>query len=50
MYFNLTDLSIADFSNAVQVTPEKLTCSDAAGVLFWQVRSHDRPSRPININ
>lgn len=27
----------ADFSNAVQVTPETSECSGAAGVIYWQV-------------
>ncbi|KAF7977912.1 hypothetical protein HWV62_2482 [Athelia sp. TMB] len=29
-------LKLADFSNAVQVTPEKPECSGAAGVIYWQ--------------
>jgi hypothetical protein len=29
-------LKITDFSNAVQVTPESPTCSDDAGVIYWQ--------------
>lgn len=35
--FSLTDrLPTADFSNGVRMSPQKPTCSDAAGVLFWQ--------------
>ncbi|KZP07605.1 kinase-like protein [Athelia psychrophila] len=29
-------LKLADFSNAVQVTPENSDCSGAAGVIYWQ--------------
>jgi len=29
-------LKIADFSNAVQVTPETPECTGAAGVIYWQ--------------
>jgi serine/threonine-protein kinase CLA4 len=30
-------VDLADFSNAVQVTPESPVCTDAAGVIYWQV-------------
>jgi len=35
-------INLADFSNAVQVTPEAPVCTGAAGVIYWQVRCAGR--------
>lgn len=38
--FNISLLSVADFSNAVQVTKDSPMRSDIAGVVFWQASLH----------
>jgi len=44
-------LKIADFSNAMRVTPEEPTCSGATGVIYWQApEMRSGPYDPLKVD